>query len=243
MSRRMRPFHTEGVPNMTTKGKQDKSVQNGDAVKVDRGRIAKRIAQDIPEGWHVNLGIGIPLLVGDYLSRDREVILHSENGILGMGPLVAKGEADPWLVNAGKQDISLLPGASLFDHALSFAIIRGRHLELCILGALEVADNGDLANWSTSASDTAPAVGGAMDLAVGAQRIWIAMEHVAKSGASKLVKHCTYPLTGAGVVKRIYTDLAVIDVTPRGFELVEIVGDVDFETLQARTDAKLHRPA
>jgi 3-oxoadipate CoA-transferase, beta subunit len=219
------------------------TTQDADAAKVDRRRIAKRIARDIPEGWYVNLGIGIPLLVGNLIPSDREVLLHSENGILGMGPLVATGEADPWLVNAGKQDISLLPGASLFDHALSFSMIRGRHLDLCILGAFEVAENGDLANWSTSASDAAPAVGGAMDLAVGAQRIWIAMEHVAKNGASKLVKRCAYPLTGAGVVKRIYTDLAVIDVTPRGFELVEIVGDVDFETVQARTDAKLHRSA
>jgi 3-oxoadipate CoA-transferase, beta subunit len=230
----MRPFHIDGGALMTT-------TQDADAAKVDRRRIAKRIARDIPEGWYVNLGIGIPLLVGNLIPSDREVLLHSENGILGMGPLVATGEADPWLVNAGKQDISLLPGASLFDHALSFSMIRGRHLDLCILGAFEVAENGDLANWSTSASDAAPAVGGAMDLAVGAQRIWIAMEHVAKNGASKLVKRCAYPLTGAGVVKRIYTDLAVIDVTPRGFELVEIVGDVDFETVQARTDAKLHR--
>jgi 3-oxoadipate CoA-transferase, beta subunit len=230
---------------MTTKSKspQGKPAPDADAAKIDRRRIAERIARDIPEGWHVNLGIGIPLLVGDFLASDREVLLHSENGILGMGPLVAAGEADPWLVNAGKQDISLLPGASLFDHALSFSIIRGGHLDLCILGAFEVAENGDLANWSTSASDAAPAVGGAMDLAVGAQRIWIAMEHCAKGGASKLVKRCTYPLTGAGVVKRVYTDMAVIDVTPRGFELVEIVGDVDFETVQARTDAKLYRPA
>ena len=220
-----------------------KTTNDAEAAKIDRRRIAARIARDIPEGWHVNLGIGIPLLVGDSLPPDREVLLHSENGILGMGPLVAVGNADPWLVNAGKQDISLLPGASLFDHALSFSIIRGRHLDLCILGAFEVADNGDLANWSISETDAAPAVGGAMDLAVGAQRIWIAMEHVAKNGASKLVKHCSYPLTGAGVVKRVYTDLAVIDVSPRGFELVEIVGDVDFETLQARTDAKLHRSA
>jgi 3-oxoadipate CoA-transferase, beta subunit len=220
-----------------------KVIKDAEPAKIDRRRIAQRIAKDIPEGWHVNLGIGIPLLVGDSLPSDREVLLHSENGILGMGPLVAAGKADPWLVNAGKQDISLLPGASLFDHALSFSIIRGRHLELCILGAFEVAENGDLANWSISESDAAPAVGGAMDLAVGAQRIWIAMEHVAKNGASKLVKRCSYPLTGAGVVKRIYTDLAVIDVTPRGFELVELVGDVDFETVQARTDAKLHRSA
>jgi len=216
------------------------SKPNREAAQAERMKIAQRIVQDIPEGWHVNLGIGIPLLVGNLIPRDHEVLLHSENGILGMGPPPAPADADFWLVNAGKQDITLLPGASLFDHTLSFAMIRGRHLDLCILGAFEVAENGDLANWSTSATDAAPAVGGAMDLAVGAQRIWIAMDHVTKNGASKLVQQCSYPLTGMGVVKRIYTDLAVIDVTPRGFEVVEITGDVDFETLQARTDAKLH---
>ena len=216
------------------------SKPNREAAQAERMKIAQRIVQDIPEGWHVNLGIGIPLLVGNLIPRGHEVLLHSENGILGMGPPPAPADADFWLVNAGKQDITLLPGASLFDHTLSFSMIRGRHLDLCILGAFEVAENGDLANWSTSATDAAPAVGGAMDLAVGAQRIWIAMEHVTKNGASKLVQTCSYPLTGMGVVKRIYTDLAVIDVTPRGFDVVEIIGDIDFETLQARTDARLH---
>jgi 3-oxoadipate CoA-transferase, beta subunit len=216
------------------------STPNRESAQTDRLKIAKRIVQDIPEGWYVNLGIGIPLLVGNLIPPQLEIVLHSENGILGMGPPPAPDDADYWLANAGKQDITLLPGASLFDHALSFAMIRGGHLDLCILGAFEVAENGDLANWSTSATDTAPAVGGAMDLAVGAKRIWIAMDHVTKNGTSKLVERCSYPLTGAGVVKRIYTDLAVIDVTPRGFEVIEIVGDVDFETLQARSDAKLH---
>ncbi|MBF9233854.1 3-oxoacid CoA-transferase subunit B [Microvirga sp. BT350] len=206
-----------------------------------RKAIARLIARDIPEGWHVNLGIGIPTLVGDLVPEGREVLFQSENGILGMGPAPDETLADPWLVNAGKQNVTLLPGASLFDHALSFTMIRGGHLDLCVLGALEVAENGDLANWSTSASDTAPAVGGAMDLAVGARRIWVAMEHTTKQGVSKLVRHCSYPLTASGVVKRIYTNLAVIDVTARGFEVIELIADVDFETVQARTDAKLHR--
>jgi 3-oxoadipate CoA-transferase beta subunit len=206
----------------------------------ERQRIAARIARDIPEGWHVNLGAGIPLLVSSYAPVDKEVFFHSENGILGIGPVSEPGAADPWLINAGKQDVTLLPGASLFDHALSFTMIRGGHLDLCILGAYEVAENGDLASWSTSASDTAPGVGGAMDLAVGAQRIWIAMEHTTKTGASKLVRSCSYPLTAAGVVKRIYTNLAIINVTSCGFEVEKLVGGVDFETVQARTEAKLH---
>ena len=207
----------------------------------NREKIAATIAQDIPEGWHVNLGIGVPLLVGGFVPKGREVLFQSENGILGMGPLAKPDQVDPWLVNAGKQDTTLLPGASLFDHSLSFAMIRGKHLELCILGAYQVASNGDLANWSISAEDSAPAVGGAMDLAVGAQNIWIAMDHVTKTGESKLVESCTYPLTAAGVVKRIYTDLAVIDVTVRGFELRSLMEGMDFDSVQARTDAKLHR--
>jgi 3-oxoadipate CoA-transferase beta subunit len=206
----------------------------------DRKAIARRIARDIPEGWHVNLGIGIPTLVGDLVPEGREVLFHSENGILGMGPAPDEGNVDPWLVNAGKQNVTLLPGASLFDHALSFTMIRGGHLDLCVLGALEVAENGDLANWSTSANDSAPAVGGAMDLAVGAKRIWVAMEHTTRQGASKLVRKCSYPLTASGVVKRIYTNLAVIEVTPRGFEVLELADGIDFDTVQAHTDAKLH---
>ena len=158
-----------------------------------------------------------------------------------MGPLADPDDVDPWLVNAGKQDVTLLPGASLFDHSLSFAMIRGGHLELCILGAYQVASNGDLANWSISETDSAPAVGGAMDLAIGAQNIWIAMDHTTKTGESKLVDTCTYPLTASGVVKRIYTNLAVIDVTERGFLLRSLMEGVDFDTVQARTDAKLHR--
>ena len=211
------------------------------AFLTDRQKIAARIAQDIPEGWNVNLGIGVPTLVSGFVPEGREILFQSENGILGMGPLAEPDDVDPWLVNAGKQDVTLLPGASLFDHSLSFAMIRGGHLELCILGAYQVASNGDLANWSISETDSAPAVGGAMDLAVGAQNIWIAMDHTTKTGESKLVDTCTYPLTASGVVKRIYTNLAVIDVTERGFLLRSLMEGVDFDTVQARTDAKLHR--
>lgn len=206
-----------------------------------RKAIAVRVARDIPEGWHVNLGIGIPTLVSDLVPEGREVIFQSENGILGMGPAPEEAARDPWLVNAGKQQVTLRKGASLFDHAVSFTMIRGGHLDLCVLGALEVAENGDLANWSTSANDSAPAVGGAMDLAVGAKRIWVAMDHTTKDGVSKLVRKCSYPLTASGVVKRVYTNLAVIDVTARGFEVTELLPGVDFDTVQARTDAKLYR--
>lgn len=207
----------------------------------NRRAIAAAVARDIPEGWHVNLGIGIPTLVSDLVPQGREVLIQSENGILGMGPAPDEEDVDPWLINAGKQPITLLKGASLFDHAMSFAMIRGGHIDLCVLGALEVAENGDLANWSTSANDTAPAVGGAMDLAAGAKRIWVAMDHTTKDGKSKLVSHCAYPLTAAGVVKRVYTNLAVIEVTPRGFELRDLAPNVSFETVQSKTDAKLYR--
>ncbi|MBO1326116.1 3-oxoacid CoA-transferase subunit B [Acetobacter sp. TBRC 12305] len=204
-----------------------------------RQQMAQRVARDIPEGWYCNLGIGIPTLVADYLPPDREIVLHSENGLLGMGPAPAPDAIDPWMINAGKQHVTLLKGASLFHHADSFAMIRGGHIDLCVLGAFEVAQNGDLANWATSAADAAPAVGGAMDLAVGARHIWVVTEHTTRDGAPKLVEHCTYPLTASGVVTRIYTNLAVIDVTPQGFEVVEIVPGLDFETLQNRTGARL----
>ena len=205
----------------------------------NRGEVASRVARDIPEGWNVNLGIGIPTMVADLMPEGREVIFHSENGILGMGPV--GDPVDPWLVNAGKINVSVVQGGSLFNQADSFAMIRGGHLDLCVLGALEVAESGDLANWSTSANDTAPAVGGAMDLAVGAKRIWVAMEHTTKDGKSKLVRKCSYPLTAAGIVRRIYTNLAVIEVTDRGFELSELVPGVTFDDVQQATDAKLYR--
>jgi 3-oxoadipate CoA-transferase beta subunit len=207
-----------------------------------RPQMALRVAHDIPEGWYVNLGIGIPTLVADHVPADHEVIFHSENGVLGIGPQPPEGEIDPWLINAGKQYVTLREGGSYFHHADSFSMIRGGHLDLCVLGAFQVADNGDIANWATSENDTAPAVGGAMDLAAGAKRLWVMMEHTTKDGTPKLVRKCSYPLTAVGAVKRVYTNLAVIDVTPRGFEVLDMAPGLTLEALQARTEAKLHLP-
>ena len=207
----------------------------------NRTQMAARVAQDIPEGWFVNLGIGIPTMVADHVPVDREVILHSENGILGMGPAPAPDKVNPWLVNAGKQPVTLRPGGSFFHHADSFGMIRGGHIDLCVLGAFEVAANGDIANWATSENDTAPAVGGAMDLAAGAKRLWVVMEHTTKDGAPKLVERCSYPLTAMGAVQRVFTNLAVIDVVPgRGFVVREIVPGLSLADLQAKTGATLH---
>ncbi len=211
-----------------------------DFTPMSRKQMAARVAQDIPEGWYVNLGIGIPTLVADHIPAGREVVLHSENGILGMGPAPKPDRIDPWLINAGKQHVTLLPGGSFFHHADSFAMIRGGHLDLCVLGAFEVAENGDIANWATSAADAAPAVGGAMDLALGARHTWVITEHTTREGTPKLVERCSYPLTALGAVGRIYTNLAVLDVTPRGFMVRERVPGLSFEALQARTGAKLH---
>lgn len=208
-------------------------------IPLTRQEMARRVAQDIPEGWYVNLGIGIPTLVADYIPAGREVLLHSENGILGMGPAPLPDQIDPWLINAGKQHVTLLQGGSFFHHADSFAMIRGGHIDLCVLGAFEVAQNGDLANWATSAADAAPAVGGAMDLAVGAKRIWVVTEHTTKEGAPKLVQSCAYPLTALGAVSRIYTNLAVIDVTESGFAVREMAPGLTLAALQARTGAPL----
>lgn len=205
-----------------------------------RKEMAKSLADDIPEGWYVNLGIGIPLMVSDFVSDDREVVLQSENGILGMGPLQTWDNLDTWIVNAGKQNVTLKTGASIVGHADSFAMIRGGHLDLCVLGSFEVAANGDFANWTTSLKSV-PAVGGAMDLAVGAKRIWLLMDHTSKDGKPKLLETCTMPLTAPGVVKRVYTNLAVVDITARGFELVSMNPEITFEALQAKTGAKLHR--
>ena len=204
-----------------------------------RGQIAERCAQDIPEGWFVNLGVGVPTQVADYVPEGREIIFHSENGILGMGPAPAEDAVDPWLVNAGKKAVTLVQGAALFHHADSFTMIRGGHIDLCVLGAFEVAANGDLANWTTSSNDRTPAVGGAMDLAAGAKRIWVLMEHFTRDGAPKLVEKCSYPLTAPGVVTRIYTNYAVIDVTPRGFEVIELIPGMTLDALQAITAAPL----
>jgi 3-oxoadipate CoA-transferase, beta subunit len=209
------------------------------AKPLSRSAMAKRVADDIPEGWYVNLGIGIPTLIADQVPREREVIFHSENGVLGMGPAPDKDKIDPWLINAGKQHVTLLPGGSFCHHADSFAMIRGQHLDLCVLGAFQVAENGDIANWATSDNDTAPAVGGAMDLAAGVRRLWVVMEHTTKSGESRLVKSCTYPLTALGAVKRVYTNLCVLDVTDEGFLVREMVPGLTLEQLQAVTEAPL----
>jgi 3-oxoadipate CoA-transferase beta subunit len=187
----------------------------------------------------VNLGIGLPTLVANHLPAGREIFLHSENGILGMGPAPPKGQEDWDLINAGKQPVTLLTGGAYFHHADSFAIMRGGHLDICVLGAFQVSRTGDLANWSTGEPGAIPAVGGAMDLAIGAKATFVMMEHVTKSGEPKIVGRCTYPLTGIGCVKRIYTDLAVIEVTPRGLRAIEWVPGLDFEGLQALTAAPL----
>lgn len=206
-----------------------------------RDQMAARVARDIPAGAYVNLGIGLPTMVANHIPADREVFLHSENGILGMGPAPRPGEEDWDLVNAGKQPVTLLTGGAYFHHADSFAMMRGGHLDICVLGAFQVSAAGDLANWSTGAPGAIPAVGGAMDLAIGARQVFVMMEHCTKSGESKLVRQCSYPLTGLACVRRVYTDLAVIEVTPEGFEALEWVDGLSFEELCRRTDAPLRR--
>jgi 3-oxoadipate CoA-transferase, beta subunit len=206
---------------------------------LDRDGIARRIARDIPEGWFVNLGIGIPTRVSDFVT-DREVIFHAENGVIGIGPAPDAANVNPHLVNAGVQPITLITGAALVHHADSFAIARGGHLDLCVLGAFEVSQSGDIANWARSADDPTRQIGGAMDLAVGAKRLWVAMEHTnRRDGTSRIREACGYPLTAKGVVKRVYTDLAVLDVTADGFEVVDMIDGLTRETLQSRTEAKL----
>jgi 3-oxoadipate CoA-transferase, beta subunit len=206
---------------------------------LSRVKMAARVARDIPEGWYVNLGIGAPLQIADHVPVEREVIFHSENGVLGMGPAPRDGEINRWLINAGKQYVTLRTGGSYMHHADSFALIRGGHLDLCVLGAFQVAENGDIANWSTSENDTAPAVGGAMDLAAGARQLWVLMEHQTKSGDSKLVRRCSYPLTALAAVKRVYTNLAVLDVTDGGFAVRDMVAGLTLQALQDVTDAPL----
>jgi 3-oxoadipate CoA-transferase beta subunit len=195
--------------------------------------IAKRIVQDIPDGAHVNLGIGQPMTISNYLPSDKEILLHSENGLLGMGPLAKDHEIDEELVNAGKQPVTMLPGASLCHHADSFVMIRGGHIDICVLGAFQVSVKGDIANWRTGDPKAIPAVGGAMDLALGAKKLFVMMEHLTKSGESKLVKECTYPLTALAAVDCIYTDLATIAVTPEGLVAVDWVDGLSFEELQS----------
>ena len=207
--------------------------------KWSRAEMAALVARDIPEGAYVNLGIGLPTLVANHLPREREVFLHSENGLLGMGPAPAPGDEDYDLINAGKHPVTLLPGGAFFHHADSFAMMRGGHLDVCVLGAFQVAANGDLANWHTGAADAIPAVGGAMDLAIGAKKTYVMMEHTTKSGEMKIVERCTYPLTGTGCVARIYTDLAVIDVGANGLVVRGMANGLTLADLQAVTGAPL----
>ena len=206
-----------------------------------KNQVAALVARDIHDGAVVNLGIGMPTLVANHLGAGKEVMLHSENGVIGMGPAPAPGEEDFDLINAGKQPVTLLPGGVFFHHADSFAMMRGGHLDVCVLGAYQVAANGDLANWHTGEADAIPAVGGAMDLAIGARKTWVMMEHTTKAGEPRIVPRCTYPITALGCVSRVYTDLAVLDITPAGVVLREMAQGLDFAALQACTGAPLIR--
>ncbi|MCP3981761.1 MAG: 3-oxoacid CoA-transferase subunit B [bacterium] len=210
-------------------------------IGLTRDQMAERAARDIPDGSYVNLGIGIPELVAAHVPQGREFIYHTENGLLGMGPSPPPGEGEPELINAGKKRVTTLPGAAYFHHADSFSMIRGGHLDLCVLGALQVSDKGDLANWSTGAPNAIPAVGGAMDLVAGVKTIFVLTQHVTRDGSPKLVERCSYPLTAPAVVDRIYTDLAVIDVVEQGFQLVELAPGVSYDYVAERTGAPLTR--
>jgi len=205
----------------------------------DNREMAQKVAMDIPDGAYVNLGIGIPELVAGFVPEGREVIYHTENGLLGMGPSPAPEDEDPELINAGKKYVTAIPGACYFHHADSFTMIRGRHIDLCVLGALQVSENGDLANWSTGDADAIPAVGGAMDLVAGVKTIFVITQHNTKTGEAKLVKTCTYPLTGKQVVNRIYTNLAILDVAENGLRVREMAPGVTLDYLRKVTEANL----
>jgi 3-oxoadipate CoA-transferase beta subunit len=205
----------------------------------NREQMATRAAQDIPDGSYVNLGIGMPELVASFVPEGRTFIYHTENGLLGMGPPPAPGSEDPELINAGKKAVTTVPGASFFHHADSFTMIRGGHIDVCVLGAMQVSAEGDLANWSTGAPDAIPAVGGAMDLVAGVETILVITKHVTKSGDPKIVERCTYPLTGRGVVSRIYTDLAVIDVKAQGLVVLELAPGITLDEVREKTAAPL----
>lgn len=207
--------------------------------RLNREDMARRVARDIPEGAYVNLGIGLPTMVANFLPADKEIFLQSENGVLGMGPAPAPGEEDPELINAGKQPVTLLPGGCFFHHADSFAMMRGGHLDICVLGAFQVSVTGDIANWHTGAPGAIPAVGGAMDLAIGAKQIFVMMELFTKSGTSKLVERCTYPLTGIGCISRVYTDLGTFDVGPRGASVVDLVPGFSLDEARRMTGLPL----
>ena len=200
-------------------------------IRRSKDELAARVAQDIPEGATVNLGIGQPTLVANHIPASREILLHSENGILGMGPAPAAGQEDYDLINAGKQPVTLLPGGAYFHHADSFAMMRGGHLDICVLGAFQVSANGDLANWHTGEAGAIPAVGGAMDLAIGAKQTWVMMDLLTKQGQSKLVAQCSYPLTGIACVKRVYTDLGTLACTPQGLQVVDMVPGLTLQAL------------
>lgn len=206
---------------------------------LDAVQMAQRVARDIPEGAYVNLGIGLPTLVADYLPTDKEIFLQSENGLLGMGPAPAPGDEDPDLINAGKQPVTLLTGGAFFHHADSFGMMRGGHLDICVLGAFQVSQSGDLANWSTGKADAIPAVGGAMDLAIGAKQVFVMMNLLTKTGESKLVANCTYPLTGLGCVSRVYTDYGVIAVGRDGARVIELIDGVSLDDLRKLTGLPL----
>ncbi len=207
--------------------------------KLTRDQIAERVAQDIPEGAYVNLGIGLPTKIASFLPHDREIFLHSENGLLVFGPPPSLGKEDPELINAGKEFVTMQAGGSFFHHGDSFAMMRGGHLDICVLGAFQVAANGDLANWHTGTTDAIPAVGGAMDLAVGAKKVFVMTEHITKKGEPKIVAELGYPVTGLACVDRVYTDLCVIDVTSEGMKVIEMVQNLAFEQLQSLTGATL----
>ena len=209
----------------------------------DRNEMAQKVALDIPDGSYVNLGIGIPELVADFVPEGRELIYQTENGLLGMGPVPEEGQRNRELVNAGKKYITTVPGAAYFHHADSFTMIRGGHIDVCVLGAMQVSQEGDLANWSTGAKDAIPAVGGAMDLVAGVKRIFVITQHVTKHGDPKIIEECSFPLTGKQVVERIYTNLAIIDVKKEGLFVREIAPNVDFDYLQKQTGAKLNQYA
>ncbi|PBS13991.1 3-oxoadipate CoA-transferase [Lysobacteraceae bacterium NML93-0792] len=212
------------------------------ATLLTRDQIAQRVARDIPEGAYVNLGIGLPTTVANYLPADKEIFLQSENGLLGMGPAPAPGDEDPELINAGKQPVTLLTGGCYFHHADSFAMMRGGHLDICVLGAFQASASGDLANWSTGAPGAIPAVGGAMDLAIGAKQVFVMMDLLTKKGESKLVEACSYPLTGIGCVSRLYTDHGVIDVGADGARVVELVDGLSLDDLRTLTGLDIAAP-
>jgi len=212
-----------------------------DQIKIgwSKTEMAQKVARDIPDGSYVNLGIGMPEMVADFVPEGRELIYQTENGLLGMGAVPEAGNEDPELINAGKKSVTTIPGASFFHHADSFTMIRGGHIDVCVLGAMQISKDGDLANWSTGAANAIPAVGGAMDLVAGVKRIFVITQHNTKDGKSKILNECSYPLTGKGVVETIYTNLAIIDVKKEGLFVREMGPNVDLEYLQERTEVQL----